>query len=83
MVNSAEFFGRSESSHFYSYLTGWLDVDFIDDYPDDYISTDRQSLNWENEVTNKLKAYLSETLKALEQLWRKKRKELKLSLIHI
>lgn len=77
MVNSAEFFGRSESSHFYSYLTGWLDVDFIDDYPDDYISTDRQSLNWENEVTNKLKAYLSETLKALEQLWRKKRKELK------
>lgn len=77
MVNSAEFFGRSESSHFYSYLTGWLDVDFIDDYPDDYISTDRQSLNWENEVTNELKTYLSETLKALEQLWREKRKELK------
>lgn len=77
MVNSAEFFGRSESSHFYSYLTGWLDVDFIDDYPDDYISTDRQSLNWESEVTNQLKSYLSETLKALEQLWREKRKELK------
>lgn len=77
MVNSAEFFGRSESSHFYSYLTGWLDVDFIDDYPDDYISTDRQSLNWENEVTNQLKTYLSETLKALEQLWREKRKNIK------
>lgn len=77
MVNSAEFFGRSESSHFYSYLTGWLDIDFIDNYPEDYISTDRQSLNWENEVTTKLKAHLSETLKALEILWRKKRKELK------
>ncbi len=77
MANSPEFFGRSESSHFYSYLTGWLDVDFIDDYPDDYISTDRQSLNWENEITNQLKTYLSETLKALEQLWREKRKELK------
>lgn len=77
MANSAEFFGRSESSHFYSYLTGWLDVDFIDDFPDDYISTDRQSLNWENEVTNQLKSYLSETLKALEKLWREKRKELK------
>ncbi|MCB0749329.1 MAG: TIGR02391 family protein [Ignavibacteriae bacterium] len=77
LVNSAEFFGRSESSHFYSYLTGWLDVDFIDNYQDDYISTDRQSLNWENEVTNKLKIYLSETLKALEKLWRNKRKELK------
>lgn len=77
LANSAEFFGRSESSHFYSYLTGWLDVDFIDDFPDDYISTDRQSLNWENEVTNQLRLYLSETLKALEQLWREKRKELK------
>lgn len=77
LANSAEFFGRSESSHFYSYLTGWLDVDFIDNYPDDYISTDRQSLNWENEVTNKLRVYLSDTLKALEQLWRVKRKELK------
>jgi len=77
MANSAEFFGRSESSHFYSYLTGWLDVDFIDNYPDDYISTDRQSLSWENEVTNQLKTYLSETLKALEQLWREKRKDLK------
>ena len=77
MANSAEFFGRSESSHFYSYLTGWLDVDFIDNYPDDYISTDRQSLSWENEVTNKLKTYLSETLIALEKLWRERRKELK------
>lgn len=77
MANSAEFFGRSESSHFYSYLTGWLDVDFIDDYADDYISTDRQSLNWENEITNKLREYLSNTLKALEREWRKKRKELK------
>ncbi len=77
LANSAEFFGRSESSHFYSYLTGWLDVDFIDDYPEDYISTDRQSLNWESEVTSQLKTYLSETLKSLEQLWREKRKELK------
>ena len=81
MVNSAEFFGRSESSHFYSYLTGWLDVDFIDDSFDDYISTDRQSINWESEVTNQLKTYLSETLKVLEQLWREKRKELKKEII--
>tara|TARA_Y100000588_G_C14221868_1_gene911364 strand:+ start:529 stop:2151 length:1623 start_codon:yes stop_codon:yes gene_type:complete len=77
LANSEEFFGRSESSHFYSYLTGWLDVDFIDNYPDDYISTDRQSLNWENEITNELKTFLSSTLKALEKLWRNKRKELK------
>ncbi len=77
MVNSAEFFDSSESSHFYSYLTGWLDVDFIDDCPDDHISTDRQSLNWESEMTSELKAYLSSTLPALERLWRERRGELK------
>ena len=75
MVNSAEFFGRAESSHFFSYLSGWLDVDFVDDYQDDFISTDRQSLNWENEVTKKLREYLSDTIRALEGIWRAKRKE--------
>lgn len=75
MVNSAEFFGRSESSHFFSYLTGWLDVDFVDDYQDDFISTDRQSLNWDNEITDKLREYLSSIIRALEAIWRAKRKE--------
>lgn len=75
MVNSAEFFGRAESSHFFSYLSGWLDVDFVDDYQDDFISTDRQSLNWDNEITEKLREYLSSIIRALEGIWRTKRKE--------
>jgi hypothetical protein len=41
MVNAPEFFGTSESSHFYSYATGWLDVDFVDDWPEDVIATNR------------------------------------------
>jgi len=32
MINLSEFFGSSESSHFFSYTTGWLDVDFVDDW---------------------------------------------------
>ena len=37
LVNSPEFFGISESSHGYSYFTGWLEVDFVDDWSDDVI----------------------------------------------
>lgn len=37
MVNSPEFFGLSESSNFYSYATGWLNIDFIDNWDEDVI----------------------------------------------
>lgn len=75
MINAPEFFGATESSHFFSYTTGWLDLDFIDDYKDDLISTDRQSINWETEATKKLRNYLISILRFLEQDWRNKRKE--------
>lgn len=75
MANAPEFFGRSESSHFFSYLTGWLDVDFIDLQDDDLISTDRQSLNWDREKTTELREFLSNLIGRLESVWRAKRKE--------
>ena len=75
LVNAPEFFGRSESSHFYSYVTGWLDVDFLDDETEDVISTNRQSLNWEIPITSELKNRLQEILSHIQKDWRKKRKE--------
>lgn len=75
MVNAQEFFGATESSHFFSYTTGWLDVDFIDEMEEDLISTDRQSINWETDLTTGLKNFLIATLRYLEQDWRNKRKE--------
>ena len=75
MVNAQEFFGATESSHFFSYTTGWLDVDFVDNLKEDLISTDRQSINWESESTSVLRDFLQNSLRALEQEWRKKRKE--------
>ena len=75
LVNSAEFFGRSESSHFFSYLTGWLNVDYIDDFDEDLISTDRQSLNWDHPETADLRKFLSSMLRAMDNIWREKRKE--------
>lgn len=73
MVNKPEFFRGSESSHFYSYLTGWLNVDFIDDDNEDFISTNRMSLDWKQPTTSMLRNFLSEVVSALERDWRRKR----------
>ena len=74
LVNAPEFFGVGESSHGYSYLTGWLNVDFIDELEEDVISTDRQSLSWDLPVTSELQANLKQFLSAIERDWRNKRK---------
>jgi uncharacterized protein (TIGR02391 family) len=83
MVNSSEFFGATESSHFFSYATGWLDVDFIDEDGEDLISTDRQSINWETDLTSILRDYLAHCLKAIEKDWRKKRKEKRIEEVQV
>lgn len=74
LVNAPEFFGVGESSHGYSYLTGWLNVDFIDELEEDVISTDRQSLSWDLPITSELQANLKQLLSAIERDWRNKRK---------
>nr|WP_319776212.1 TIGR02391 family protein [uncultured Sphaerochaeta sp.] len=75
LVNAPEFFGISESSHGYSYFTGWLEVDFVDDWTEDVISTHRQSLNWDTPKTVILREYLKKLMSHLERVWREKRKE--------
>lgn len=74
MVNASEFFGVGESSHFYSYLTGWLDVDFVDEQEEDIISTDRQSLSWDLPITSELRDNLKQLLSLVERNWRAQRK---------
>jgi len=75
MINLPEFFGSSQSSHFFSYVTGWLDVDFVDNWEEDVISTNRQSVNWENEKTAELKVFIRKCLTQIQSEWREKRKE--------
>jgi uncharacterized protein (TIGR02391 family) len=77
LVNSPEFFGPSESSHFYSYATGWLNVDFIDNWDEDVISTNRQSIDWENLKTIGLRKYIASCLSIIERQWREFRKNRK------
>lgn len=77
LVNAPEFFSSSTSSHFYQYLTGWISVDFIDLLEDDVISTNRQSIDWENPEMAKLRDFLSGIVSQVNIDWRKKRKEKK------
>ncbi len=77
LVNAPEFYGISESSHGFSYFTGWLEVDFVDDWEEDVISTHRQSLNWDIPKTMLLQEYLKKLMSHLERVWREKRKEKK------
>jgi uncharacterized protein (TIGR02391 family) len=47
LANDPEYFGVAESSYAFSYLTGYVDADYIDDLAEDVISTDRRSITWE------------------------------------
>nr|DAL17663.1 MAG TPA_asm: hypothetical protein [Caudoviricetes sp.] len=78
MANEPSFFGAAlESNYFFSYITGWLDIDFIDEGESEIISTSRQNINWESEHIEGLQEYLHRFLKDLETDWRIKRKEIK------
>ncbi|MEG0759746.1 MAG: TIGR02391 family protein, partial [Raoultibacter sp.] len=74
LVNMPEYFSDSTSSHVYSYLSGWLEVDFIDDLDQDVIETNRQSLNWDHPEIEGLRNYLRSLIRAVEKEWRAKRK---------
>lgn len=77
LVNLPEYFSDSTSSHFFSYLTGWLEVDFIDDLPEDVIATNRQSINWDHPETAALRSYLQALIRWLAQDWRAKRSQIR------
>lgn len=77
LVNAPEFFSSSTSSHFYQYLTGWIRADFVDELEEDVISTNRQSINWDNEDMAEFREFLSDIISKVNASWRKKRKDKK------
>lgn len=81
LVNDPEFYNDKASSFGFSYLTGWLNVDFIDEWEKDVISTNRKSLNWEDEDTSKLRDYLSLAIKFIYKDQRDKRKAKQIQLV--
>lgn len=77
IVNTASFYGLRDNDQFHSYVTGYLEVDFIDEFDDDVISTDRHSLNWEHDKTKELQDYIQTVIRKIGSEWRVKRSELK------
>ena len=74
LANSQGFFGMSEAGHTFTYLTGWIDADFLDNLDYDVISTDRQSLNWEFEETQALQLFIVKILRLIVKKWSEGRK---------
>lgn len=77
LVNAPEFFSNSTSSHFFQYLTGWIRADFIDLVDEDVISTNRQSINWDNPEMAEFRAFLTLLISEVNASWRTKRKNAK------
>lgn len=77
LINTPGFFGVSEAGHAFTYLTGYINADFIDEFDEDLISTDRQSLSWELPQAEKLQKYLQKVMKFLVKDWSVMRKQKK------
>lgn len=70
LVNLPEFFPEQGSSFFFQYLTGWLEVDFIDKFVPDVISTNRSRLAWNDENLQELLKFFEEIIGIIHKEWR-------------
>jgi len=77
LANIPSFFGASEAGHTFSYLSGWIDADFLDEFDKDLISTDRQSLSWDLPEAAELQKCLQQVVRFLVKDWSSKRSEVK------
>lgn len=74
MVSAPSFFNLKTSSYIYAYLTGVLQVDFIDDdLTEEIITTNRQAIDWSSSAAEGLENYLHEVIKFIETNWRQER----------
>lgn len=77
LANDPEFFGVPESSYAYSYITGYIDADYLDDHEEDVVATDRRSINWDSPEAAALREYLASVLREVATLRRETRKSAK------
>lgn len=79
LASNNTFFDERSNDQFNSYVTGFFNVDFIDENnTDDFIGTARQSVLWENNSdTLALRSSLNKLVKIVGQKWRKERADKK------
>ncbi|WRM17110.1 ATP-binding protein [Lactiplantibacillus plantarum] len=74
--HSVSQFSERSNDNFYSYATGYFDIDFIDDdLKNDFISTDRQSILWNStDDLLQLRSNLGKLINSIQRRWRADRK---------
>ncbi len=77
LVNAPDFFAESTSSHFFQYVTGYIKADFIDEFPEDLISTNRQAIDWEHPEMKRFQEFLQKVIAYIKKQWRDARKKKK------
>lgn len=76
LVHDNSFYGLKASDYQHAYLTGWLEVDFIDEDSDkDRIASYRESLLWDDDFVKPLRNYLQNVINFVAKDLRKKRKK--------
>ena len=73
LANEPEYFGSSESSYAFSYLSGYLEVDYLDAIDPDVIATDRRAIDWEAPETIELRRHLQKLMLRISLEWRRQR----------
>ncbi|MCU1411891.1 MAG: hypothetical protein JWR04_2598 [Rhodoglobus sp.] len=75
LANEADYFDSSASSYAYSYLSGYLNVDYLDRLEPDVIATDRRALDWGRDETIDLRVKLTDFVTWIAGDWRRRRRE--------
>lgn len=77
LANEPEFFGASASSHAYAYITGYVEIDRLDDLRPDVIATDRRAVNWDHAEAAPIHEALRRAMTFIGTDHRRKRQEKK------
>jgi uncharacterized protein (TIGR02391 family) len=77
LANEPEFFGASDSSYAYAYLTGYVTVDGLDAIKPDVVATDRRAVNWDQVDAAKIRAVLKRMVEEIARLRRQLRSDKK------
>jgi uncharacterized protein (TIGR02391 family) len=77
LANDPEYFGVPESSYAFSYITGYVDADYLDDLEEDVIATDRRAVSWEGAEATALRTHLADILREIASRRRESRKQSK------
>ena len=73
--------GGLSGQHGQQYLSGQVEADYLDELPEDVITTERQRINWSHSATAVLERWGQERTKELLAIWKERRAEEKVRLV--